>query len=319
MKNIYIYIFIIVSIFETNNLFSQQDLMTNNKFDNLSIINPAFRPLHQRQSLVFHHRSQWTGFEGAPTTDMIVFNSKVFLDNIAMGGALINDNIGPTNNFEIRYNFNYSIKITKTSNVVFGSSLGINVMSNHLNNITIGTPNDVAFAYDATKAIMPNLGIGVYYYSYQFYAGLSIPKFIQSKKGINHTGKGFTHLQRHYYLIAGSKLRINNRDKYLFEPKFLLKVTKGAPIQYDLNLDFLISYSYIIGLAYRSGDIIGINLGVDIANDLTLLYSFGYSFSNTSFQYNGGSHEIMLRYLFPNFRRVNKTKKRHRLGKGNRA
>jgi hypothetical protein len=118
--------------------------------------------------------------------------------------------------------------------------------------------------------------------------------------------------------MAGGKIRVNRSDKYLVEPKLLVKMTKGAAIQYDFNLDFLISYNYIFGVSYRTGDVIGINLGLDIVENLTLLYSFGYSFSNTSFEYNGGSHEVMLRYLFPGFKTISKNKRRHRIGKGNR-
>lgn len=294
-------------------MFAQQDLMTNNKIDNQSIINPAYKSFHGRGTLILHHRSQWTGFNGAPISDMILFNSKTKYDNIAMGGALINDNIGPTNNFNARVNFNYAIKINKKSQVVFGTNVGFNVISNKFSSIALTDPNDVAFANDINSVFTPNIGLGVFYHTYQFYAGLSVPNIIESSPK-----DGLTNLKRHYYLMTGASLRINKRDKNLFQPKLLVKMVPGAPIQYDLNIDFLLSYYYIIGIAYRSGDIIGINLGFDIVENLTLLYSFGYSFSNTSFKYNGGSHEVMLRYLMPGFKKISKTKRRHRIGKGNR-
>lgn len=312
MKTIIIYILIIITS-QANYLFAQQDLMTNNKIDNQSIINPAYKSFHGRGTLILHHRSQWTGFNGAPISDMILFNSKTKYDNIAMGGALINDNIGPTNNFNARVNFNYAIKINKKSQVVFGTNVGFNVISNKFSSIALTDPNDVAFANDINSVFTPNIGLGVFYHTYQFYAGLSVPNIIESSPK-----DGLTNLKRHYYLMTGASLRINKRDKNLFQPKLLVKMVPGAPIQYDLNIDFLLSYYYIIGIAYRSGDIIGINLGFDIVENLTLLYSFGYSFSNTSFKYNGGSHEVMLRYLMPGFKKISKTKRRHRIGKGNR-
>ena len=312
MKTIIIYILIIITS-QANYLFAQQDLMTNNKIDNQSIINPAYKSFHGRGTLILHHRSQWTGFNGAPISDMILFNSKTKYDNIAMGGALINDNIGPTNNFNARVNFNYAIKINKKSQVVFGTNVGFNVISNKFSSIALTDPNDVAFANDINSVFTPNIGLGVFYHTYQFYAGLSVPNIIESSPK-----DGLTNLKRHYYLMTGASLRINKRDKNLFQPKLLVKMVLGAPIQYDLNIDFLLSYYYIIGIAYRSGDIIGINLGFDIVENLTLLYSFGYSFSNTSFKYNGGSHEVMLRYLMPGFKKISKTKRRHRIGKGNR-
>jgi len=313
MKKFLIYIFTIIILSQANNLFAQQDLMTNNKINNQSIINPAYKSFHDRGTLIFHHRSQWVGFNGAPVTDMVLFNSKTVYDNMVMGGAIINDNIGPTNNLNLRFNYNYAIEITRKSEIVFGANAGFNIISNKFSNIALTDPNDAAFAYDNNSVFTPNIGLGVFYHTYQFYAGISVPSIIQSKPK-----DGFVNLKRHYYIISGANLRINKRDKYMFQPKLLIKMVPGAPIQYDLNLDFLLSYNYILGIAYRSGDIIGINLGMDIVENLTLLYSFGYSFSNTSFKYNGGSHEVMLRYLMTKFKKINITKRRHRIGKGNR-
>ncbi len=307
------YIFTIIILSHTNILFAQQDLMTNNKINNQSIINPAYKSFHDRGTIIIHHRSQWTGFNGAPVSDMILYNSKTVYDNMVMGGAIINDNIGPTNHFNFRLNYNYAIEITRKSEIVVGANAGFNIISNKFSNMLLTNPNDLAFAYDRQSVFTPNFGIGVFYHTFQYYAGLSIPNIIQSSPK-----DGFVNTKRHYYIMGGASLRINKRDKYLFQPKLLVKIVGGAPIQYDLNIDFLLSYNYILGIAYRSGDIIGINLGVDIVENLTLLYSFGYSFSNTSFTYNGGSHEVMLRYLMPGLRKINKTKRRHRIGKGNR-
>lgn len=299
--------------FQVNNLFAQQEPMTNNKLNNLSILNPAYKSFADRHTLILHHRSQWVGFQGAPVTDMVVFNSATIMDNMSMGGAIINDNIGPTNKTDLRFNYNYAVAVTRKSEIVFGANAGLNIISNKFDQIKLTNPNDAAFIYDTKSVVTPNIGMGVFFHTYQFYAGFSIPNFIQSKpKG------GFVNIQRHYYFMTGGIMRINKRDRYLFKPKLLVKIVGGAPIQFDMNFDFLISYKYIIGVSYRSGDVIGINMGLDVAENLTLLYSFGYSYSNTSFVNNGGSHEIMLRYLFPGFSKISKTKRRHRIGKGNR-
>ena len=38
--------------------------------------------------------------------------------------------------------------------------------------------------------------------------------------------------------------------------------------------------------------------GININENIAFGYSYDYSLGNTTFKYNGGSHEIMLRYDF---------------------
>ena len=40
----------------------------------------------------------------------------------------------------------------------------------------------------------------------------------------------------------------------------------------------------------------GLLAGLNINDQLSAGYSFGYSMGNQTFRYNGGTHEIMLRY-----------------------
>ena len=88
--------------------------------------------------------------------------------------------------------------------------------------------------------------------------------------------------------------------------------------QLDFNFNFRLHYKYIIGLSAQSGGAVGVNLGIEALNNFHVIYSFGYSYSNTTFTNNGGTHEIMLRYQVPGFS-INKTKRRTRIGKGNRG
>jgi len=49
---------------------------------------------------------------------------------------------------------------------------------------------------------------------------------------------------------------------------------------------------------YRTGDAAGVLAGVQITDQLAAGYSYDFSFLNKTIEYNGGSHEIMLRYDF---------------------
>ena len=49
---------------------------------------------------------------------------------------------------------------------------------------------------------------------------------------------------------------------------------------------------------FRTGDALGILAGLNVSDHFALAYSFDWSYTNTTVKYNGGSHEIMLRYDF---------------------
>jgi hypothetical protein len=49
---------------------------------------------------------------------------------------------------------------------------------------------------------------------------------------------------------------------------------------------------------YRTGDAAGILLGYNITSQLLIGYAFDWSLVNKTLKYNGGSHEIMIRYDF---------------------
>ncbi len=318
MKQIYLNrLFLVVLVLSISNVFAQQDIMTSSKMENLSLLNPAYKSASDRATFIFQHRSQWVGFNGAPITDIVNYNSKTMFKSINYGLSLINDKIGPSNNLKIHTNIAYTIKIRtknglkrKTTKIIIGVKPGINIYSNNFSEIKLSNQNDNTYITDKTRGISPNFGIGIFYYKLQYYFGFSSPNIIPRKGGFNQN-------QNHYYFIGGGSFRVNRNEKIMFEPEAVIKITKGAPIQFDLNLNFKLQYKYIIGLLARSGGAIGVNLGFEVLNNFYIIYSFGYSYSNTTFVNNGGTHEIMLRYQVPGFS-INKTRRKHRIGKGNR-
>jgi len=318
MKHTYLNtLFLIVLVLNMSNVFAQQDIIMSSKMENQSLLNPAYKSATDRATFIFQHRSQWVGFAGAPTTDIINYNSKTMFRSINYGVSLINDKVGPSNNLKIHANFAYVLKLKstkgikrKTTKIIIGVKPGINVYSNNFSEMKLTNQNDIAYATDQTKSINPNFGIGIFYYKLQYYLGFSSPNILARQGGFNQQ-------QNHYYLIGGGSFRVNKNERMMFEPEAVVRITKGAPIQFDFNFNFKLQYKYIVGLLARSGGAVGINLGVEALSDFYVIYSFGYSYSNTTFVNNNGTHEIMLRYQVPGFS-IRKTKRRHRIGKGNR-
>ena len=308
MKLITRYIIIFLLIF-AGQAKAQQYMQTSLKFENLSLINPAYKTVHDKKTIVLLHRSQWVGFKGAPMTDFVVYNSETTRKGVAWGASLINDHTGPMNNLMLHGNFSYQIKLSKTKKVAFGAKAGANIMSARFSDLKITDKGDEVFVNDDFTKIKPDFGLGIFYYTLKYYVGLSSPNIIPSKGDIN--------ISNHYYLMAGGAIPINHNDAFLFIPEGLVKMVWGAPIQLEANLSILIKYTALVGVNFRSGDAVGLHLGLEVMENLMVYYAFNYSYANTTFTYNSGSHEIMLRYTLGSFNTFNKHKRRYRIGGGN--
>ena len=280
--------------------YAQQDAMYTHYMFNTLAINPAYAGSRDALTVTTLHRSQWVGFEGAPTTQTLTLHSPILNDQLGLGFSVLNDNVGPINTTAFYADFAYKIRLNEKAKLSFGLKGGINLMQGELNTLKLDKSNDNAFAKNVESNLLPNFGFGIYYYTSRWYLGLSTPKLLENNFG-NNTSTGSNNIaseQRHYFLIAGSVFNLNSRKSLKFKPTTFVKVTNGAPIEADLTGVFIIQDQVEIGGMYRTGDAAGILLGYNFTNQLRFGYSFDWSFTNTTGKYNSGSHEVMLRYDF---------------------
>jgi len=295
MKKIITIILIVIVGYTSN---AQQDAMFTHYMYNTLAVNPAYAGSRDALTITGLHRSQWVGFDGAPITQTLTAHTPIINENVGLGLSVINDKIGPINTTSLYADFSYRIKINKKSHLAFGLKGGMNMVNNNLTSLNIDDKNDLAFIQNVQSKLLPNFGFGMYYYSDKFYAGVSIPKLLENNFA-NNTTSGTTNLsseKRHYFLIAGTVFNINEGIK--FKPTTFIKVTNGAPIEGDVTASFIFNDKFWLGGMFRTGDALGILAGINITNQLGLGYSFDWSYANTTMVYNGGSHEIMLRYDF---------------------
>ena len=75
----------------------------------------------------------------------------------------------------------------------------------------------------------------------------------------------------------------------------MLKAVKGAPLEYDFNLNGWFQDVVGIGMSYRTGDAVVAMLEFQVMTQLRLGYAYDYTISDLK-SYNRGTHEIMLRF-----------------------
>lgn len=276
---------------------AQQDAMFTHYVYNTLAVNPGYAGSRDALTVTGLHRSQWVGLAGAPLTQTLTLHTPVFRNNFGVGLSVLNDKVGPTNTSSYYVDFAYHLKINEKHKLAFGIKGGGSFRQGDISALKVNEAGDNAFA-SVSNPFAPNFGFGLYYYTTTWYVGTAAPKLLENKyldeKNGVVTNKASE--KRHYFLIAGSVFAITKEIK--FKPTTYVKITEGAPIEADLTASFLLHDMLTLGVMLRTGDAIGVQAGYQITNQLAAGYSFDWSYGLKTGKYNGGSHEIMLRYDF---------------------
>jgi type IX secretion system PorP/SprF family membrane protein len=277
--------------------FAQQDAMYTHYMFNTQGVNPAYAGTRDAFTVTALHRSQWVGFDGAPVTQSLTMHTPLLNDKLGLGLSVVNDVVGPIKSTSFNVDFSYKIKIGDSGGKLsFGLKGGGNLMSGTLSSLSTETAGDNSFTNNIQSQFLPNFGFGMYYYETKWYVGLSTPRLLENDFKSNvvtgSTNPGSE--KRHYFLIAGAAFEIN--ESLTFKPTTLVKVTTGAPVEIDLTAQFVIKEKFWVAPMWRSGDALGVLVGYQFTDQLSAGYSFDWSYTNKTFAYNGGSHEVMLRY-----------------------
>lgn len=299
MKNAIKITFIVgVQLFSTS-LFSQQAPMFTNYMVNTLSVNPAYAGSRDALSLTAIHRSQWLDFQGAPMTQNLTLHAPITAKHIGIGMSLSNDKIGVINQSAAFFSFAYKILFKDQSKLALGLSGGINLIQGNLTSLALDDQNDPAFQANIKNKSLGNFGFGLYYSRPKFYTGISVPNLLQN----SYDGSGLSNEtalagieRRHLFFIAGALFDLGKN--WALKPTTLVKMTEAAPVQLDVTTSFIYNQQFTIGAMYRTGDAVGILIGMNVKPQFYLGYSFDWSFGNRTYTYNAGSHELVLRYDF---------------------
>ena len=273
-------------------------MYTHYSFNTLGI-NPAYAGSREALTVTALHRSQWVSFPGAPITQTINLHTPLIKENLGLGFSFVNDKAGPTNNTGFFLDLGYRLKTSDKTRLSFALKGGMKLRSSRLEDLTQLEPGDPAFQTGGQSDLLPNVGFGIYFQHPNFYTGISVPTFIQNTFEVpTVSGAGGLGEVRHYYFIAGGLLNLSKSGSVKLRPSTFVKITPAAPVQFDITALLYFNDIFYFGPMFRSSDAAGVLAGVYITKQFNLGYSFDFSYANSTGKYNGGSHEIMLRYDF---------------------
>ena len=143
-----------------------------------------------------------------------------------------------------------------------------------------------------SSATVPDIGLGLYFTSENYYLGLSITHLVPFEA--NFDGIATFNPARHYYLAAGYDYDID--EQFSIRPSYYMK-TDGVIFQMDFNVNAFYQQKHWAGFSYRIEDAIAFLVGFEITDNLTLGYAYDVVTSKLASEAKNG-HEILLRYSF---------------------
>ena len=275
-------------------LLAQQDSQYTQYMYNTSTINPAYAGSQESIMATLLYRNQWTKLDGAPETVNFTIHSPLG-ERTGGGLSFTSDNIGPSKESTIVADFSYTIPTGKYSQLAFGLKGGVNLLNVDYSLLTIYNPSDAQFQQNIDNRLSPLVGVGAFFYTNQFYAGLSVPNVLSTTHYDNRTISNARE-RPHLYFITGYVFELNK--SWLFKPAFLGKALQGAPAIFDVSANFLYNEKFTIGAAYRYGTAVSGLAGFQLNKNILLGYAYDYETTNLGRYFTNGSHEIFLRFSF---------------------
>ncbi|MCK0159468.1 type IX secretion system membrane protein PorP/SprF [Muricauda sp. F6463D] len=278
---------------------AQQDSQYTQYMYNTQVVNPAYAGNREVLSFGLLGRTQWVSLEGSPETGTFTVNSPIGLyDNMGLGLSIVYDRIGPAVESNVVVDYSYSVNLSYATKLSMGLKAGLDMLDVDYSKLTIFNGLDPHFQTNVDNKLQPQIGAGLYLNTDKFYAGLSVPNFLNTKhfdestlENVNTNDIAFERL--HYYFITGYVFDLNNNLK--FKPATLVKYVSGSPLQWDLSANFLINEKFTLGASYRWSASISALAGFQVSPNFFAGVAYDYQSTNIE-QYSDGSYEVFLRF-----------------------
>jgi len=280
-------LFILLSVYMS---FGQQDPQFTNYMYNTMSVNSAYAGSRGHLTLLGLHRTQWVGLDGAPMSQSFSIDSPVG-KKVGLGFSLVNDRIGPSDEFYADINFSYTINVSEDRRLSFGIKGGTRVLNIDWARGDTQNP-DAVFQQNVSNRFLPTVGLGLFLHSDTSYLGVSVPNFLTDEH-YDEIQESIAAERLHFFFIGGTVLGLSARTK--FKPAFLVKHVVGAPLIVDLSANFLLNENFRLGAAYRWDDSVSGLLGFQLSPQLMVGYAYDYTLTELQ-NYNSGSHEFLVRF-----------------------
>ena len=257
-------------------------------------LNPAYTGSDDAFSLIGSFRTQWTGFDGAPTTQTFTAHAPMRDLTSSVGIQVYADQIGVDRETGVYGSYSYRFRTGQKSVLALGAAGGVSFIRGFYSQLAVVDGGD-DLLNDSPLSVLPDFSFGAHFHTDKYFLSFSTPMFLSHE--LSGTDVKLTNDFSNYnFLFAGGYEFSINRE-FKIKPSVLARLRFDAKPQLDINTMVSFNPSFDFGLSYRTQEaIIGL-FKFNANQQWSLIYSFGMPL-NSIMAYTAGSHEISLKYSF---------------------
>ena len=272
-------------------LFAQQDPEYSQYMFNRLAINPAYAGNRDVFSSAIVYRNQWTGLKGSPTTTALSLQTPLKKKNAGVGLELMTDKLGLQKTTSVLGSYAYRIQFLK-GKLAFGLKMGICNYVFDWGGAKVKDETDIYNTGSRSSKTTGTADFGLYYYTHTFYAGLGMTHLNRGKITNINLGDTSSRQAVHFFIPVGKSFEVGN---VLLNPSILVKATKHAPMETDINMNVLLKQRLWLGFTLRTRYGVVFMTQYMITDQLKIGYSYDYGLNRIG-SVGKGTHEIMIGY-----------------------
>jgi type IX secretion system PorP/SprF family membrane protein len=266
-------------------------LYSHYSFNGLAL-NPAFAGSHEMLSVNLSHRNQWMGFEGAPSYNIFAVHTPLKKTTMGLGLLVMNESIGLRKYTGFYANYAHRLTIG-SGKLALGLKAGL--ATGKIENPDLGVDDNV-FSEKSKSFLLPNFGAGLYYYTPNFYAGVSVPLLMGYRT--NESGEVVVYHDIHkytWYMTMGVTLRM--AQSWSLQPSALAEYDKSVGLLAEGGLSLLYKDVLKLGGSYRSSGALVMLMDYKLNYQIRVGLAYDYGLGGIN-EYNRNSFEICFEYNF---------------------
>jgi type IX secretion system PorP/SprF family membrane protein len=302
LKVLFVIALCVIGLFNSK-LFAQTEPMYSQYMYNMLGVNPAYAGNREAMSLNFFQRNQWVGIKGAPKTTSISMDQSIKDGKLGWGIQVYDDRLGVEAASGLNGMLSTRIQVSEKGILSGGLSFGMMNYRINLNEVNNrNNPNDPSFiSIDNPSKWNPSLGMGIYYNTDRFYAGLATPSILKARLASYENMITSIQTSNAFHLFANAGYVFDINEDVKLKPSTMIKMVSGAPIETDINLNVWLKDLLGFGASYRTGDAFVGMVELQATSNLRFGYAYDMPFNPLKY-FTKGSHELMLRYEIGNFK-----------------
>ncbi len=256
------------------------------------LVNPAYAGFKGTHQLFFNARTQWIAFPDAPKTVGVQYNGPIG-NTFGLGVGVMTESAARLTNFRVRLNYAFRFNLEETVKLSVGFSTEYKQMrlgNNILTQAIYDFDDIINGAVDGRQLFDASFGVfGTF--NDRTFVGLSFANLISARLDDIVTSADENTFLNHYVIFAGHRFEFNNNAVSL-EPSLMIRQTRDAPFQADVNLKLgFLNDRVMGGISYRSLKSLGFLFGSEVSNSFRLFYTFDMSLQDIQ-QFSSGAHEL---------------------------